>query len=117
MIDEGTFFFSGVHLRVVPGYKAAMNGQDLRLDWLTPGGWCPVPMKAIAFMVAFMYENEERRYPSGLGYQGGEKFMRYLRDALKFGVDNADAALQVDRKTLSMFPRVNDDILPNRRNS
>ena len=67
---------SRLRFRVVAGVK---KPGDLRLDWLTPDGWEPVPMRAIGMIHAFFVENEDHLYPPAHGWLGGDYWRAWLR--------------------------------------
>lgn len=85
-------YVGGMLFRVVPGAKGP---NDLRLDWRIQGIWRPVPMKVVAFMTDFFYDNEDALYPPPA--QGGEFFITYLRQATVHGFKDADRGLRDDQ--------------------
>jgi hypothetical protein len=81
--------------RIVPGYK---GDNDYRLEVQRPdGAWQPVHMRTVAVLVQFFFENEERLYPPPR-YLGGEKFMRFLDDAVELGANKAVEKLQDEKR-------------------
>lgn len=89
--------FDGIRFRIVEGRKPVSAGQDLRVEWLTPEGWIPIPMRVMAFLVAFFCENENVLYPPPR-FEGAGKFWKYLHDAHALGRQNAEAGLRMERQ-------------------
>ena len=89
---------TSLRLRVVAGRKAP---GDLRLEWLTPQGWEPVPMAVAALVSDFMVENKEflRGTPAGAHRRmpAVDYWWGYLRSAVLHGWRHADGLLQGQR--------------------
>jgi hypothetical protein len=110
--QPGEFDFDGVRFRIVRGKKVTKlgeSGKDLRLDIKTPAGWRPVHMRLGAFLADFFGENEEILYPpfTPEGYktpwQGGRKYLNYLRAAWQYGWEKAEGELQRERSQKDLF--------------
>lgn len=96
--DNGSI--GGVEWRITNGRKVERKGRpvtgDLRLELWVPE-WTPVKM-ALGFLEAdFYYQNENRLYPQNLGFQGGERYLNFVRGAAYLGWEAAVAQLDDER--------------------
>lgn len=85
---------SGLKFRVRRGRKGP---QDQVLEWHTPHGWQLIRLDDVAFIVEFLYRNEDRLYPRANGFQGGEKFLKYLTQAAREGYSAAAESLAEEK--------------------
>ena len=86
--------FGGIYWRIVEGRK---KPGDLRLDMRAPS-WTAVPM-ALGFLEAdFYFQNENHLYPPEDGFQGGERYMNFLRGSVYLGWQAAVAQLELEKE-------------------
>lgn len=72
----------GFTFRIRQGRKGP---NDLVLDLWNGREYAPVPMGLGGLMADFFYQNEERLYPQQYGFDGGERYLRFLRDCTRRG--------------------------------
>jgi hypothetical protein len=87
----------GIDFRVREGRKFI---GDLVIEWHTPqGGWRPITADVVFLLVDFLYDNEERRYPSTPDGRvlGGRKVLREVQHAAFHGWRSAVGQLQQER--------------------
>lgn len=88
------FGAKGFGFRVVKGAKGP---ADFVLEIFSDGRWRKVPMALGAVFADFFYENEEATHLRSEGYQGGGKYVGYLKCAIEHGWAKADASLDAEK--------------------
>lgn len=87
----------GVRFRVRRGKKTPRGpGEDLVLEWFVGGRWQPIKLRIAALITDFCFENEDVLYPPSQ-FKGGMDCVEYLKTAVVYGWDKADALLNVER--------------------
>ena len=66
---------------VVKGSK----GKNPKMDNILKYRGSAIPMDELAMICAFMYWNDDSNYPRQWGYEGGEKFRKFINEAMTVG--------------------------------
>ena len=94
-VSGAMFRFGPLEVRLVSGRKGP---ADTRLD-IRCAEWHSMTFDELALMVDVLYENEHRLFPPRMGYEGGDKLIKHLRDAIRLGPEKAAALLRLEKAT------------------
>jgi hypothetical protein len=85
-----------MRFQLTPGSKLGPLGDsvDDKKIWVATdscrcGGRELLTLADLGYAFLYWWENEERLYPQGLGFRGGQKVADYLKDCRALGVEAA----------------------------